>query len=259
MRAQRRPVLTRRDLLRSAAVGGAALTLGPTLLAGRPRGRPLEQGFPFVRRPGFLDIGVPVPEGGDPGSSSLSSSVGEPGLGLVFDVLEPFTLVTASIAMGIRGAASLGCSVHRVEPGSLDRVDVLFDGSVETSGTTPFNLLNRLCGTREPDHTGDWTWSWFDVPVDLPLRRGDALELMFKDFAITRGSPVRADWNNWLSAHPLYDTESRAYGRPYEVGGLIRVFDGSIRGVVRDGRFAYVPMALIRVGRDAGPARFGTR
>ena len=194
-------------------------------------------------------MGVPVAAGGDPGSGSLSSSVSEPGLGFVFDVLRSFTLDTSSIAMGIIGGASLRCSVYRLERPTLARVESVFSKHLETSGVASFNLLDRIRGTREQDHAGDWTWRWFDVPMDLPVSPGDPLELVFSDLAIATGTPARDDWNNWLYAHPFYDAEGRAYARPYDVGGFIEVFDGSIRGVSRRSRFAYVPMALMRARR----------
>lgn len=241
-------MVSRRDLLKSAVVGGAALALGRSLPAS-VLPAPSGQGFPFLARKGFLDIGVPVTANGDPGSSSLVSSVGEPGLGFVFDVLQSFTLETACIAMGISGGAWLRCSVYRLDRRTLARVEQVFSTRLQTSGVASFNLLSRIRGTNEPDHTGDWTWYWFDVPVNLPVSPGHPLELVFSDFAIASGVPVRDDWSNWLYSHPFYDLEGRAHAQPYDVGGLIEVFDGSIRGVSRGNRFAYVPMALMRARR----------
>lgn len=232
----------------SLAMGFVVNQIGPPRVPRRTRvNTKKRRRAPFVRRGGFVDMGVPVPDNGDPGSGSFSS-VKEPGLGFVFKALRSFDLKTASVAIGVRGNVRFTTSLCRLDAKDLSRISQVLTVTQNVPGGPSFSLYDRIYGvfTQDANILRTHTWYWFDVPLESHLVPNELYELIFSDFVVTSGMAVYE--NNWLYSHPLFDLEDRAYGRPYEVEGLIRVTDGSMRGT-RDGRrWAQVPMALMRVG-----------
>jgi hypothetical protein len=237
------------QLSRRQFLGGAAVLAG--LAGARPAlGAPAEciQHKPFVVRHGFIDVGVPVDPDGDPGSGSFGTPpfglTNE--LGIIFDALDSFSMSMGSIAMGVVGNAVTSLTAYQLEPGTTTRLGMLARSAVNVAGVAPFNLYNRAYGVKVNDKVirDLWTWFWFDVPLALTFVAGTRYELVFSDFALSGGGLVSG--GGWLYGHPLYDlAESRAYGQPYDVCGLMRVVDGSLRGT----RATLLPMMLLSVNR----------
>jgi hypothetical protein len=238
------------QLSRRRFIGGATVLVG---FAGvqSALGAPAEciQHKPFVVRNGFIDVGVPVDPDGDPGSGSFGSppfgATNE--LGIIFDALDSFSMSMGSIAMGVVGNAATSLTAYELAPGTTTRVGMLARSAVNVAGVAPFNLYNRIYGVQVNTKAirDRYTWYWFDVPLTLTFVAGKRYELVFSDFALTGGVPVM-DASNWLYVQLLYDfAENRAYGQPYDVCGLMRVVDGSLRGTRATG----LPMMLLSVNR----------
>lgn len=234
--------VTRRGAVGIALAMVGAVVIQPSVLltaaapAETPK-KPKKQKKPFIRRKGFVDFSVPYT-----GASLGSGSSGTPPFGLtnelgfVFDPLNPFSIDTTSIGLGIDGTATVSATIYEVQSGTLERIDQLASSVTTAVGVHPF-LLNDRFGQG-----GDPPYFWFDVPLAWSLEVGTRYELIFSAFAFVAGTFTH-DPNNWIFGAPLVDHEFGIVNSPYDVLNLATVVDGSLRG----SRATLVPPALISI------------
>lgn len=195
----------------------------------------------------WLDIGVPVDPDGDPGSGSFGSApfglTNE--LGIIFETTDAFVMNSASMPFGVNGSVFVVVAIYELDPGTTTRNALVALTTATSTGVQPFNINNRIYGSNERITTNN-EFRWFDYPLFAELQDGKRYELVFSDFAIISGFPFRS--NNWIYAHPLFDSEGRAFGQPYDACNLMLVVDGSLRG----SRATGLPFALIKVQRTLG-------
>jgi hypothetical protein len=161
------------------------------------------------RGPGYLTLTVPKNPTGDNGSGSLYSHPEQP-LGVKFRALENFAISHVGHLLGVHGTVDMTIRLDDIEGGDPETVRGVVDG---TAGV--------------PIYQGQW--NWFDVRLNAQFRKGRTYVVTFVHWSIATGAPLNA--NNWNYMLPfLRDTEGRAYSRPYNVGGLVRVLDGTFHG-----------------------------